>query len=469
MSARLLLVGAGFTGRVVAQEYARTGRLPEVVGFVDDDPARAGDVIEGLMVFGSTDDIPAVVQEHSVTGIVIAIPSLTGPDLRRILDRCAAAGVPVRTMPSIVELLGEPLTTRLLRPVHAADLLRRAAVDCEQPPEGYLRDATVLITGAGGSIGTELARQVARATPARLVLLGHGENSIYDIASQLAQSAPALPVEAVIADVRDASAIDAVMARVTPDVVFHAAAHKHVPLMQHQAAEAVRNNVLGTQVVVDAAAAHGIGRFVLISTDKAVRPVSVMGATKRLAEMIVRSVATRTSRPYVTVRFGNVLGSRGSLVPVLERQIARGGPITITDARMTRFFLTIPEAVFLVLRAGGLAALADLFVLDMGEPIRIVDLADDVVRLAGYVPGDIDVIYTGLRPGEKLHEELWEPGSDVTSVSPGVFAVREPGAERIDASLRASIDALVRAARENRTADVMEALRVLAMADAPHA
>ena len=198
MSARLLLVGAGFTGRVVAQEYARTGRLPEVVGFVDDDPGRAGDVIEGLMVFGSTEDIPAVVQEHSVTGIVIAIPSLTGPDLRRILDRCAAAGVPVRTMPSIVELLGEPLTTRLLRPVHAADLLRRAAVNCEQPPEDYLRDATVLITGAGGSIGTELARQVARATPARLVLLGHGENSIYDIASQLAQSAPALPVEAVI-------------------------------------------------------------------------------------------------------------------------------------------------------------------------------------------------------------------------------------------------------------------------------
>ena len=366
-------------------------------------------------------------------------------------------------MPAILELLGEPLTSRLVRPVLVADLLRRAHVDCHQPPEAYLGDASILITGAGGSIGSELARQVARAVPKRLVLLGHGENSIHDIATQLRLTHPQLDVQPIVADIRDVVAMAAAFERERPQIVFHAAAHKHVPLMEAQPDEAVRNNVLGTRVVVEAAMAAGVPRLVFISTDKAVRPIGVMGATKCIGEWIVTDAGLRHGCAYATVRFGNVLGSRGSLVPLLERQLARGGPLTITDPGMTRFFMTIPEAVFLVLQAGGLATPGDLFVLDMGEPIRIVDLARDLVRLSGLSPDDIPMSFTGLRPGEKRTEELWAPGSVVERASEQVLRVREPVERLSGDALLALTTQLIEDAQAGRSDVVGAALRTQVM------
>ncbi len=466
-SPRILLVGAGFTGRVIAQEYVRSGRVAQIAGFVDDAPVLQGTSIEGIDVLGPIDRLASIVSEAAATEVVVTIPSLTGQRLRAILQLCAAVGVPVRTMPAILEVLDEPLTSRLVRPVHLADLLRRAHVDCHQPPEAYLQDAVVLITGAGGSIGSELARQAARALPRRLVLLGHGENSIHDITTQLRLTHPTLDVQPVVADVRNRVALGQVFDRLRPQVVFHAAAHKHVPLMEVQPDEAVRNNVLGTRVVVDAALAAGVGRLVFISTDKAVRPAGVMGATKCIGEWIVTDAGLRHGSAYATVRFGNVLGSRGSLVPLLERQVARGGPLTVTDPRMTRFFLTISEAVFLVLRAGGLAAAGDLFVLDMGSPVRILDLAHDLIRLSGSTPEEMPVVFTGLRPGEKLSEELWQPGSIVSRVDADVLRVVEQEGRPRGDDLRAFVDGLVHAAETGDSDDVLARLRAV-LAPAEH-
>jgi FlaA1/EpsC-like NDP-sugar epimerase len=468
-ASRLLLVGAGFTGRVIAQEYARSGRQAELIGFLDDAASLQGAVIEGVPVLGVVASLPAAVRATGATEVVVTIPSLTGTRLRDIVERCQQAGVPMRTMPAILELIGEPLTSHLARPVHVADLLRRAQVDCHQPSEAYLRDARVLVTGAGGSIGSELARQVARAAPGRLVLLGHGENGIHDIASQLRLSHPRLDVQAVVADVRDRVTMESVCAAERPDVVFHAAAHKHVPLMEAQPDEAVRNNVLGTRIVVDAALAAGVPKLVFISTDKAVQPIGVMGATKRVGEWIVTDAGRRHGRAFATVRFGNVLGSRGSLVPVLERQLARGGPLTITDPAMTRFFMTIPEAVFLVLQSGGFAGPGDLFVLDMGEPVRILDLAHDLIRLSGRRVEEIPVVFTGLRPGEKLTEALWAPDSAIARVGPGVLRVDEPGPVPEGDDLDAFVEALVADGVAGRVDAVMAALasRVLVAAGVP--
>lgn len=461
VAARILLVGAGFTGRVIAQEYVRSGRVWQIAGFVDDAPALKGASVEGIDVLGPVDRLAAIVGEVGATEVVVTIPSLTGARLRAIVQQCAAVGVPVRTMPAILEVLGEPLTSRLVRPVHLADLLRRAQVDCHQAPEAYLRDAVILITGAGGSIGSELARQAARAMPRRLVLLGHGENSIHDITTLLRLTHPNLDVQPVVADVRDRVAMTSIFNRERPQIVFHAAAHKHVPLMEVQPDEAVRNNVLGTRVVVDAAIAAGVGRLVFISTDKAVRPVGVMGASKCIGEWIVTDAGLRHGGAYATVRFGNVLGSRGSLVPLLERQVARGGPLTVTDPRMTRFFMTISEAVFLVLRAGGLAAAGDLFVLDMGAPVRILDLAHDLIRLSGSTPEEMTVVFTGLRPGEKLGEELWQPGSLVTRVDADVLRVVESDERPRGDDLQTFVDGLVHAAESGDIDDVLARLRVV--------
>ncbi|MGI8672099.1 MAG: polysaccharide biosynthesis protein [Luteitalea sp.] len=463
---RLLLVGAGFTGRVVASEYVRNGRLPELIGFLDDDPVLRGASVEGVPVLGMAGDLEALVPANAITDVVVTIPSLSGPRLRTIVDHCRAAGVPVRTMPAILELLGEPLSSRLARPVQVADLLRRTQVDCKQPPEPYLRGATVLITGAGASIGSELARQVARADPGRLLLVGHGENSIHHIGSQLHLTRPDLDAHPVIADIRDRAAMSRLFERERPDVVFHAAAHKHVPLMEAHADEAVLNNVLGTRHVVEAAARVGVARLIFISTDKAVRPVSIMGATKRVGEWIVRDAGLRTGCAYATVRFGNVLGSRGSVVPLLERQVARGGPVTITDPRMTRFFMTIPEAVWLVLRAGGFASAGELFVLDMGAPVRILDLAHDLIRLTGESPDRVSVVFTGLRPGEKLSEQLWDPDSVVSRVDADVLSVREPGDGLADQPLRQFTDRLIAAAELGLTRDIRDFLQAAVMAPA---
>jgi FlaA1/EpsC-like NDP-sugar epimerase len=380
-----------------------------------------------VRVAGSTRDVAAAVRRHDVDEAVIAMPTASGQTLRAVVEGCREARVPSRTIPGVYELLGGTVTVSRLREVEIADLLQRAPATKNPAPPMYLHGATVLVTGGGGSIGSELCRQIARARPATLVLLGHGENSIFEARRTLTEAFPELSIVPIIADVRDRPRLERVLRHWRPSVVFHAAAHKHVPLMERNPEEAVSNNVLGTHNLVEAAIASDVQRLVLISTDKAVSPVSLMGASKRLAETIVRAAAERTGRAFMVVRFGNVLGSRGSVVPAFKRQIERGGPITVTHPNMTRFFMTIPEAVHLVLEAGGMGTGGEVFALNMGEPVRIVDMAKDLIRLSGLRPEDIPIVYTGMRPGERLDEQLWESGATVDPTShPEILHIIEP-------------------------------------------
>ena len=454
---RILLVGAGYTARIVADEFVRHQRGEELIAALDDDPARLGQPVGPVTVVGPVASLEQIVQSHAVDEVVVAIPSLPGPRLRAITMACRRLGLPVRTMPGIVELLGLPITPTQLRPVELGDLLRRTEVACDDPPPAYLRGQRVLITGAGGSIGRELARQVCRAAPECVILLGHGENSIHAAHAEMSGEVDAPPLVPVIADITDRRTLARVFSAHGPTVVFHAAAHKHVPLMELHPAEAVRNNVIGTRNVLACAEASDVPRLLLVSTDKAVAPASVMGASKRVGEWLVRETAVRTGRRYVAVRFGNVLGSRGSVVPVLERQILRGGPITLTHPDMSRFFMTIPEAVYLVLQAGGLDDGGELYVLDMGAPVRIVDLAEDLLQLSGRAPGTVPIVFTGLRPGEKLTEALWEPDSavvatgrgDILRVTEGSPSPRGPALDRlvrrlVVAARRGDADAIYR-------------------------
>lgn len=407
---RILVIGAGDAGAMIVREMHNNpdiNMLP--VGFVDDDERKIGNYIHGVKVYGSRKDIPDLARRLHVDEALIAMPTAPGKSIREIVSICEGAGLRFRTLPGLFELLNGKVWLSQIRDVQLEDLLRRepASVNLAEIA-GFISGATILVTGAGGSIGSELCRQIARFGPRRLILLGHGENSIYTIEQELARKFPALARDVIIADIRDGNKIHAILQRYRPQIVFHSAAHKHVPLMEQNVDEAITNNVLGTRNVVQAALAADVQRFVLISTDKAVRPTSIMGATKRIAEMIVQEAAMRSGRAFVAVRFGNVLGSRGSVVPLFKEQIAAGGPITITHPEMTRFFMTIPEAVQLVIQAASLATPGQIYALDMGEPVRIVDLAKDLVELSGLKVGrDIEIVYTGLRPGEKLHEELF--------------------------------------------------------------
>jgi FlaA1/EpsC-like NDP-sugar epimerase len=425
---RVLIVGAGDAGVLVAREMQRNPQLGMIpVGFLDDEPDKRGKHLLGLRVLGGTTDVETAVRRHDVDEAVIAMPTASGQTLRAIVEGCREARVPSRTIPGVYELIGGTVTVSRLRDVDIADLLQRAPATTNPEAPMYLHGATVLVTGGGGSIGSELCRQIARARPATLVLLGHGENSIFEARQALAEAFTDLSVVPIIADVRDRARLERVLRQWRPSVVFHAAAHKHVPLMERNPEEALSNNVLGTHNLVEAAIASNVERLVLISTDKAVSPVSLMGASKRLAETIVRAAAERTGRAFMVVRFGNVLGSRGSVVPAFKRQIARGGPITITHPDMTRFFMTIPEAVHLVLEAGGMGTGGEVFALNMGEPVRIVDMAKDLVRLSGLRPEDIPIVYTGMRPGERLDEQLWETGAMVDATShPEILHIVEP-------------------------------------------
>ncbi len=415
---RVLIVGAGDAGaRVVREMQANPGIGMRPVGLVDDDPAKHRLRVHGVPVLGGRYAIPELVRQEKVNQIIIAMPTAPGKEIREIVHICEETGISPRTIPGIYELLDGTVSLTQLRSVDIEDLLRREPIQTDiAAVRELLRGKRVLVTGGGGSIGSELCRQILRCRPAELVLLGHGENSIFEITNELRRTAAAelggkVRIRSLIADIRFAERISALFRSVQPQVVFHAAAHKHVPLMEENPAEAITNNVLGTRNVLAAARAANVERFVMISTDKAVNPTSIMGASKRAAELLVHQTAEQTGKPYVAVRFGNVLGSRGSVVLTFKQQIAAGGPVTVTDPEMKRFFMTIPEAVQLVLQAGVLGHGGEVFLLDMGEPVKIVDLAHDLVKLSGLEIGrDIDIIFTGLRPGEKLFEELFVPG-----------------------------------------------------------
>lgn len=432
-SRKVIMIGAGDAGALVVKEMQKNRQINlEPVGFLDDDPAKQKHSLLGVPVIGTINDLAKVLDEyHSeppagkhVDEVIIAIPSAPGRVVRQVADICRLRGVPFRTMPGIYELLGGKVSVSRLREVEITDLLRREPARIHEELIGQVLDGKrVLVTGAGGSIGRELCRQIARWDAASLVLVGHGENSIFEALLELKQDYPHLELIPIIADVRDAVRLQAVFEQYRPQIVFHAAAHKHVPLMQINVEEAVANNVLGTKNVVDTADRCGVERLVLISTDKAVHPANVYGATKRLAEMIVLDAARRTAKSFSVVRFGNVLGSRGSVVPLFKRMIASGGPLQITHPDMYRFFMTIPEAVHLVLQAAAMGKGGEAFLLNMGKQVRILDLAEDLIRLSGLEPGrDIEIVFTGVRPGEKLREELWEDDKTYDqTVHPDIF------------------------------------------------
>jgi len=461
---RALIIGAGDAGEMIVREMNRSSHSEHLaIGFVDDNPGKFGQLIHGVPVIGTSDQLAKLVDKHNIDEVVIAIPSASGATVRRIVDLCDQCGVRVRTLPAIAEVLrNENHLRHAIREVDIEDLLRREPVRVEnETARGYLSAETVMITGGGGSIGSELARQIAEASPANLVLVGKGENSVYEIEQELIQTS-GFHSSCIIGDVRDPDSVRSVFAQTRPTIVFHAAAHKHVPLMQNNVVEAIKNNIFATELLCDEATRSGVRKFVYISTDKAVKPSSVMGATKRVGEMIVRTYAQRTETEFAIVRFGNVLGSRGSLIPMLKKQIARGGPIRLTHPEMTRYFMTIPEAVQLILEAGSMGRQAELFILDMGQPMRIVDLAKDLVRLHGLMPGeDIEIKFTGVRPGEKLHEELVYAEEElIPTEHPKIRLVRSDAID--EAWLKDELDQLRRLCAEGNQDKIRQALMELA-------
>lgn len=417
---KVLIIGAGDAGAMLLREIERYHIANrQVVGFIDDDKNKTGKILLGVKVLGTRNELVKIASEKGIDEIIIAMPSVKGKEIKAIINICKETNCKLTILPGLYEIIEGKVSISQLRPVDIEDLLGRDPVKLDTTAvKEYLAGKIVLITGAGGSIGSEIVRQVAKMQPKKLLLLGKGENSIYEITQELKINCPEVKTVPIIADIRDKERIKAIMDYFEPQVVFHAAAHKHVPLMEYQPAEAVRNNILGTKVVADVAAAHNVETFVMISTDKAVNPTSVMGCTKRVAEMYVQSMNKNSGTRFVAVRFGNVLGSRGSVIPLFKKQIAKGGPVTVTHPDMKRYFMTIPEASQLVLQAGAMAKGGEVFVLDMGEPVRIYDLAKDLITLSGLIPDkDIEIKITGLRPGEKLFEELLsaEDGTEKTT------------------------------------------------------
>jgi FlaA1/EpsC-like NDP-sugar epimerase len=432
-SREVLIVGAGNGGQLVAYELRKNPELRNIpIGFVDDDPRKQGMRIAGLKVLGATRDLPRVLDDAEPDEVIIAIPSAPGVLRQRVVTACRDREIPVRTLPTVFELLsGGVNLMRQVREVRVEDVLGREPVRVELSRVGaYLTGENVLVTGAGGSIGSELCRQISRVRPRRLVLVENAENSLFEIRRELEEDRHFARAAAVLADCRDATRMREVFEEYRPSVVFHAAAYKHVPLMEENPVEAVRNNAVATRIVANAAGETGVTRFVLVSTDKAVSPATVMGASKALAEWAVEAAQNRWKGiRYTTVRFGNVLGSSGSVVSIFRRQIAAGGPVTVTDEAMTRYFMTIPEAVQLIIRSGDLGIGGEIFVLEMGDPVRIVDLASNMIRLSGQEPEtDIAIEIIGRRPGEKLHEELFNPDErpQPTPAEKILTAVRDP-------------------------------------------
>ncbi len=408
-SVATMLVGAGQGGVIMAKEIANRPDLGlRPVGFLDDDPAKKGLFINGIKVLGTTDELAAHCSREGAQQVLITMASAPGETVRRITRFAEDVGLPVKIIPGLFEIAGGRVELTRIRPVAIEDLLRREPVELDTDAIGrHLRGRVVVVTGAGGSIGSEICRQVADFGPERLLLVERAENNLFQIHRELSRVKADLEIVPLLADVTDRERMDEIFAEHGPSVVFHAAAHKHVPMMEWNPGEALKNNVQGTRTVAELSDQHGVESFVMISTDKAVNPSSVMGATKRVAEMFCQALAGRSKTRFVTVRFGNVLGSAGSVIPIFKEQIAKGGPVTVTHPDMQRYFMTIPEACQLVLQAGTMGKGGEIFILDMGQPVKIVDLARDLIQLSGFRPGeDIEIEFTGVRPGEKLFEEL---------------------------------------------------------------
>jgi FlaA1/EpsC-like NDP-sugar epimerase len=403
-----LLVGAGAAGRTVAKEISsRPDIAIQPIGFVDDNRNLVGTRIHGLWVLGTTADMEAIVRQHGAEQALVTIGNLPGKDIRRIANRCAECGIAAKIFPDLREMVEGNINFSRIRDVAVEDVLQREPVHLDnQTIAKIVRGRTILVSGAGGSIGSELCREVCRHGPKRLLLVEQAENSLFHIHRQLLPDFPEVSLVPCVADICDRARVEQVLAAWRPNVVFHAAAHKHVPLMEWNPGEAIKNNVIGTRCLADFSDAYGVERFVMISTDKAVNPTSIMGVSKRIAEIYVQALSQRSQTRFVTVRFGNVLGSAGSVIPIFKEQIARGGPITITHPDMKRYFMTIPEACQLVLQAGSMGDGGEIFILDMGKPVKIVDLAKDLIRLSGLSADEIEICFTGMRPGEKLFEEL---------------------------------------------------------------
>jgi FlaA1/EpsC-like NDP-sugar epimerase/EAL domain-containing protein (putative c-di-GMP-specific phosphodiesterase class I) len=468
---RALIIGAGHAGVSLVQTIQHNPKLGfYAVGFVDDDPTKLGLRIRGVRVLGDCRSIPDIIRAFNIERVIIAMPTVSGKIVREILDRCQSLGVATSTLPSMHEILSGNARLASIRDVKIEDLLRREPIKTDVADVShFLNGKRVLITGAGGSIGGEICRQVLQCCPAEILLVGHGENSVFNIQQELKQildsghscsNAPRLTT--LIADIRFALRLEYAFEKFRPDIVFHAAAHKHVPLMEANSPEAITNNVVGTKNLLDLAIRYNVKHFVMISTDKAVNPTSIMGASKRAAEMLVLKAAQKSKKPFVVVRFGNVLGSRGSVVPTFKRQIAAGGPITITHPDICRYFMTIPEAVQLVLQAAVIGQGGEVFMLKMGEPVKIVDLAKDLIRLSGYELGkDIDIVYTGLRPGEKLYEELFIPGERYESTQHEKIVSVSNASGIIPPNLELMVAALCEAANLNDSKAIISLLQQL--------
>jgi len=460
---RFLIVGAGNAGEALLREIHRMPVAQyEVVGFIDDDPIKKGTNIHGIPVLGTVEQLPEVCEERNIEEIAIAMPSSSHQQLRRVIQVCEGTKIRFRTVPSITDIASGKFRVSQIRDVDINDLLGRETVQLDQDLiEAFAKDKTILVTGAGGSIGSEMCKQLCNFSPKLLLLIEQAENPLFYIERELRKQFPAVRIKALICNITDRTRVDEIFKNYKPQVVIHAAAHKHVPLMELNAGEAIKNNIVGTQIVADAADNSGTANFVMISTDKAVNPTSIMGSSKRIAEMYIQDLNRTSETHFVTVRFGNVLGSDGSVVPIFKKQIAEGGPVTVTHPEMKRYFMTIPEASQLVLQAATMGKGGEIFVLDMSEPVKIVDLARELITLSGFRPGeDIEMVFTGPRVGEKLFEELSIEGEDMQRTRhPKISIWKNIPMDR--EGLRAGINELVNIAKAQNNSQIVQKIKEL--------
>lgn len=466
---RIVIIGAGDAGEMLLREMRQNPHIDyDVVGFLDDDSAKKGRRIHNVPILGSIDQLEEVGVKESVQEAIVAIP-INGKEMRKIIRQCNNAGMICKTLPAISDILNGKITINQIREIRIEDLLGREHIELNREQiRDYLSGKRVLVTGAAGSIGLELCRQIGKVGPEQLILFERVENELYNVEMEFSEAFPGAQHAFVLGDILDTNRIERVMKEYKPQVVFHAAAYKHVPIMEAHPFEAIKNNIRGTLNVAEVSAKYGVEKFVLISTDKAVKPVSIMGATKRIAELICQGMNQQQKTKFIAVRFGNVLNSAGSVIPLFKKQIMRGGPVTVTHPEMTRYFMSIPEAAQLVMQAGAIGKGGEIFVLDMGEPVKIVDLATDMIRLMGLRAGeDIDIVYSGLRPGEKIHEELVSNQEEIKDTPhEKIMIVKTPPVDWL--SLRKRIDELLQDMNGRRVKEIREMLFSLIFKNGQH-